>query len=200
MAFDHKTAQTELDILPAIKHRWSPRAYQDKEVPASALQQIMEAGRWAASSTNEQPWRILLASRHTHPAEWEKLFGCMVEWNQNWAKVAPVLGVICGKIHFPSGKENRHSMYDCGQFMAFAALEATQLGLQLHQMGGFSREPVRAGFGVPEEYMPYTFFAIGYPGDPAMLEDEYREDELKPRSRRPLSELIFTEGWEKPAF
>ena len=44
----HKHAQTHYPVVDLIKHRWSPRAYADKSVPAEALKRGFEAARWAA--------------------------------------------------------------------------------------------------------------------------------------------------------
>ena len=50
-----------------IRRRWSPRAYADKDVPAAELKRLFEAARWAASSSNEQPWRFLVGRRGDQP-------------------------------------------------------------------------------------------------------------------------------------
>ena len=69
--------------------RWSPRALADKAVSTEDLKKIFEAARWAASSYNEQPWRFFLGRRGD--ATYQKIFDVLVEFNQGWAKSAPVL-------------------------------------------------------------------------------------------------------------
>ena len=46
--------------LSCIKGRKSIRAFLDKPVPRELLVELMETARWAPSSTNMQPWRVLL--------------------------------------------------------------------------------------------------------------------------------------------
>ncbi|MEJ2099569.1 MAG: nitroreductase family protein [Desulfobacterales bacterium] len=48
------------DLLKLMKTRRSIRRYQDKDVPDELLEKIMEAGRWAPSGDNGQPWRFIV--------------------------------------------------------------------------------------------------------------------------------------------
>jgi nitroreductase len=48
------------DLLELMKTRRSIRRYQDKDVPDELLEKIMEAGRWAPSGDNGQPWRFIV--------------------------------------------------------------------------------------------------------------------------------------------
>jgi nitroreductase len=48
------------DLLELMKTRRSIRRYQDRDVPDELLEQIMEAGRWAPSGDNGQPWRFIV--------------------------------------------------------------------------------------------------------------------------------------------
>ena len=48
------------DILELMKTRRSIRRYQDRDVPDELLEKIMEAGRWAPSGDNGQPWRFIV--------------------------------------------------------------------------------------------------------------------------------------------
>ena len=49
-----------MDVLEAIRERRSIRQYQAKDVPEEKLTQILEAGRWAPSSGNSQPWTFIV--------------------------------------------------------------------------------------------------------------------------------------------
>jgi nitroreductase len=53
---------------------------------------MFEAARWAASSYNEQPWSYLVATKD-NPDQFQQLLSCLVEFNQVWAKAAPVLAL-----------------------------------------------------------------------------------------------------------
>ncbi len=49
-----------MDVFEAIRERRSIRQYQVKAVPEEKLTQILEAGRWAPSSSNRQPWTFVV--------------------------------------------------------------------------------------------------------------------------------------------
>ena len=51
------------DVLGLMKTRRSIRRYKQKDVPDELLEKIMEAGRWAPSGDNGQPWRFIVV-RH----------------------------------------------------------------------------------------------------------------------------------------
>jgi nitroreductase len=47
-----------LDILEIIKSRRSIRKFDDSAVSEGLLEKILDAGRWAPSGLNNQPWRF----------------------------------------------------------------------------------------------------------------------------------------------
>jgi nitroreductase len=180
-----------------IRQRWSPRAYADKEVPAAELKKLFEAARWAASSSNEQPWRFLVGRRGDET--YQKIFNALVEGNQSWARSAPVLVLSVAKKTFTQkGSPNRHGLHDTGAATANLALQATAIGLHTHSMAGFDQEQARASFAIPSDYDIGAVTAIGYFGDPTGLPEHLQKMEVSPRQRKPLEEFVFS-AWEKPA-
>jgi nitroreductase len=49
-----------MEILEIIKERRTIREYLDEEVPQASLDKILEAGRWAPSGLNNQPWKFII--------------------------------------------------------------------------------------------------------------------------------------------
>jgi len=47
-------------LLDFIKERRSIRAFQEKQVPEKEIEMILEAGRWAPSASNRQPWEFIV--------------------------------------------------------------------------------------------------------------------------------------------
>jgi nitroreductase len=186
----------EYPILPVMAARRSPRAYTSQPVPAEALNQLFVAAGSAASCFGEQPWRFLVGNKATHPEAFDKILGTMGEFNQVWAKNAPVLVASIAKKTFShDSNPNRYALHDVGQASATLALQATELGMQIHQMAGFSQDALRAAFNIPADYDIVAVFTIGYPGDLEALPDALRERELAPRTRKPLTEFVFEGGW-----
>jgi nitroreductase len=180
-----------------ILRRWSPRAFSDKEISAAELKTLFEAARWAASSSNEQPWRFLVGRRGD--VVYQKIFNALVPFNQTWAGGASVLVLSVAKKTFTGkGNPNVHNLHDTGQATANLALQATANGLHTHSMAGFDREQVRASFAIPSDYDIGAVTAIGYFGDPASLPEKLRKIEESPRERKSLDQFVFSD-WEKPA-
>jgi len=192
-----KPAQTDHPIQEILKRRWSPRAFADRMVESEKLRSLFEAARWAPSSFNEQPWFFIVATKEK-PEEHARLLSCLVEKNQQWARLAPVLMVSIAKLKFEkTGKPNRHAFHDVGLAMGNMLVEATALGLCVHQMAGFSPEKVREIYGVPEGFEPVAAIALGYAAEVDVLPDTFREQELGPRTRKPIGSFVFQGNWEK---
>ena len=52
-----------MDILNLIKTRRSIRRFKDEEIPKETILEILEAGRWAPSGLNNQPWRFMVLEK-----------------------------------------------------------------------------------------------------------------------------------------
>lgn len=190
-----KLAATQYPIHDLLRQRWSPLAFSNRTVEPETLRSLLEAARWAASSYNEQPWSFIVATRDNQ-GEFERLLGCLLEGNQQWAKNAPVLILSVAKLHFErNGTENRHAFHDVGAAAAELAIQATANGLFVHQMAGFDVPLARESYSIPEGYEPVAAIAIGYLGDPQSLNESLRQRNLAPRNRKPIGEFVFTGSW-----
>jgi nitroreductase len=191
-----KHAPATPGVLEVILQRWSPRAYSDKPVEPEALKEVSEAARWAASSFNEQPWRFLVG--HKGDETYRKIFDSLVEFNQGWARSAPVLILSVAKKTFSGkGTPNQFGLHDTGAATAYIALQATALGFHTHSMAGFDHDKARKAFQIPDDFEIGSVTVLGYLGDPETLPEEMRKMETSPRQRKELSEIVFSE-WEQP--
>ncbi len=194
-----KLASNEYPILDQLRERWSPRAFSHRPISIESIKSILESARWAASCFNEQPWRFIIASE-TQPLSFEIALSCLNEWNRSWASSAPLILFAFSKEYFEDGKKNFHAAYDTGQAVANMTIQATTLGLSMHQMAGILSEKICASYNVPLGFTPVCAAAIGYQGNTENLTDDLREKELAPRTRKPLSELVYAEKWNETAF
>src|SRR5271165_4025856 len=127
--YDHKRAKPDHPIHELIASRWSPYGFDERAVSDDDLRSLFEAARWAPSSYNEQPWSYIVATK-ANPAEFERLLSCLVEGNQPWAKVAPVLALGCTRLLFSqNNKPNAAAIHDLGLASATLTMEATARGL-----------------------------------------------------------------------
>jgi nitroreductase len=194
-----KPAQTSRPVHDLFVRRWSTRAFDAKRpVPRELLTSLLEAARWAPSCNGDEPWRYLIWDKSRDPAGWQKAFDTLSENNQKWVKNVPVIMLSCAGSNFGfNGKPNRWTQHDTGAASVSLALQATALGLAVHQMGGFDMEKARASFDIPAEYTPMAMIAIGYQAAPEVLDEETKKKELTPRARKPLAEKFFEGGWGK---
>lgn len=190
-----KSAVTDYPLHELVRDRWSPRAFSSRPVPREKLGSLLEAARWAASSRNEQPWRFIVVTRED-VEPFQRAFDCLMEGNQKWNHNVPILIFGVAKRHWShNGNPNAYAWYDLGQAVANLAIQAVAEGLAIHQMGGFHKDRTRELFAIPEDYEPVVAIAVGYRGDLEDLPEDQRQRELSPRSRRPLSELVFEGEW-----
>ncbi len=173
-----------MKIIDSILERWSPRAFDNKKVNDDLLYQLFEAARWSPSSMNEQPWSYYYSRKGEDG--FERMLDCLVPQNREWGKEASVLVLSVATRNFKyKNRTNRHAMHDTGAANAIMAVQASALGLQVHQMGGFDMEKTMSSFNLSsEDYEPASFIAIGYPGNPDSLSEDLRERELSPRTRK----------------
>ena len=193
-----KPAETTYQISDLIKRRWSPRAFTQVPVAAGQLHSMFEAARWAASSFNEQPWRFVVATQQEED-KYQALLDCLNEGNREWAERAPVLILSVAKLTFErNGRPNRHAYHDVGQAFANMAIEATHLGLAVHPMGGFDVDKAREDLTIPDDYDPVAMIAVGHTGDFDGLTDEFKADELAPRTRNASKDFIYSGKFGEP--
>ncbi len=194
-----KIAKPDYSVMPLIAERWSPRAFDGRDVEKEKLQRIFEAARWAPSSSNEQPWRFIVGFKGDKT--YENIFSTLVEFNQLWAGSAPILFLAIAKTSSAKNpeKENKAATYDLGQAMAYLTLQAMHEGLYVHQMGGFDAAKAAELFELPQDYKVVTANTIGYLGNPDLLHPNLQSMELSPRERKPTNELVFDEAFGQPA-
>lgn len=191
-----KKGEADFGVMPEMLERWSPYCFDDQTVPGDLLLQCLEATRWSASSYNEQPWYFLLSEK-SKPDGFEKMLGCLLEANQVWAKYAGALLIAVSKENFShNGTPNRVHAYDLGQAVAQLSLQATALGLQVHQMAGINLSRIRQEYSIPDGYVPQTAVAIGYAAkEPLPGQEAFAGRDTKPRTRKKISEFVFSEKW-----
>jgi len=195
-----KPATTRQPVADIIANRWSGRAYNpNKPVTDEELIALLEAARWAPSCYGDQPWRFVVCNKANHAQAWQAAFETLAESNQTWAKNAPLLILVCANTLFRhNSKLNRWAGYDTGAAVENMCLQATELRMVAHQMGGFSVEAARKAFNIPEQFELMAMVAIGHGDVPESLPDDLRERQLAPRQRLPLGELFFGGMWDTP--
>jgi nitroreductase len=142
-----------MDTFEAIRKRRSVRSYTGEPIPKGDLEKIVEAGRWAPSGYNRQPWDFIVVTNK----EMIDNFKIAAQWIVNaGAVIAVVLDSNASKFWLEDGSAAIENML----------LASTALGYGSCWLEGDS-EPHEKEFkkllGVPAQKRLLTLIPIGVP-------------------------------------
>ncbi|MFN5558973.1 MAG: nitroreductase family protein [Rhodoluna sp.] len=187
----NKIAVTAAPIAPVLAERWSPRSF-DREYLLTQDQalSILEAGRWAPSANNLQPWRFAYISRD------DKLHSEICQrgltgFNQAWAPDASALIAVSVLKKTADGKDLPKAMYDAGLAASLMVIQAQELGLHTHQLGGIVREEIQQILNLDDNLELLVLIAVGKIAPAEQLEGPAYEREIAPRVRLDLDEIMI---------
>lgn len=175
----------------AIQNRWSPHAFSAKEVSKEMIELLFQAARRAPSSMNEQPWKYYFV-RRSNQKKFSETVELLTGNNPLWAQNAQVLIISVLKKNFDyQNRPNGKALHDIGAANVSIAFQAVEIGLQVHQMGGFDKTKAAEYLRLDTEYFePVTIIAVGFPGDEEQLTQELKQKELRSRKRKEISEFV----------
>ena len=162
--------ETPLDhpIDPLIEKRWSPVAFSSEPIEPQKIRSLFEAMRWAPSSGNGQPWRVIYATQDDR-ADFARLASLLDEGN-GYAGQAYLLLMTCAYPRFDDkDRLNPYWQHDTGLSTQNLLLQAVAMDLIAHPMAGFDKEAAGERLGIPADVEPMGMVAVGYPGDPGTL-------------------------------
>jgi len=141
------------DLLEFIKNRRSIRSFQDKYVPDNEIQMILEAGRWAPSASNKQPWEFYLIRDREILKEISKnaLYGSHI-------KRAPFAIAIIGK----KTTSPNYYIQDTSLVSMTMMLMAWSLGIGTCWIGSMNREKAKEILGLGKDDYLLTILPMGY--------------------------------------
>ena len=179
------------ELLPMLRDRRSISAYDpEHELADGELALLLEAARWSPSAGNSQPWAFLVG-RRGDPAH-TSFVGLLAPSVRRWAPAASALVFSLNRV--ATGPEDDaldysdYAQYDLGQAVALLTVQASALGLGVHQFAAFDHAGLSTLAGVPRHWRVTTGLAVG----------RAVEAELAPRTRRPLDELAFGARYGDP--
>jgi nitroreductase len=184
--------QPDHPVASQFPNRWSPRAFSEAALSVAEVLSVLEAARWAPSSTNHQPWRFVWALRG-EPAH-AAILAALAASNQVWAAKAAALIVVASKgttvnrdgVEVP----NAWAPFDAGAAWMSLALQARAMGLVTHAMGGFDAAGLGAAVALPQNHTLHAVVALGHQGKVDALPEALRQREAQ-NQRRPLAETAF---------
>ena len=180
-------------IDPLFLRRRSPRAMSGAPLPRAELWRLLEAARWAPSSGNQQPWRFVVAEQGT--PGFSAIHATLAAGNQPWSARAAAFIVVCAEVIRTTTEGQRAprrlAAFDAGAAWMSLALQGSQQGLVVHAMEGFDHIACKGAVHAPADVDVLAVVAIGLPGDPTHLTEEWqRKGDETPNLRFPIEERV----------
>ncbi len=196
-----------LDFLPLARGRQSVRAFQDRPVPRAALEEMIEAARWAPSPHGAQPWRFVVLTRPEAKRALAEAMGD--EWRRTLAMDGEDEAVVARRLHlsrqrieqapalilaclylanldrYPDPDRQRAeevmAIQSLGSAIQNMLLAAYSLGLDTGWMCAplFAQQTVRAALELDASLIPHALIPVGY-----------KASEPKRRPHRSAGDLI----------
>lgn len=171
-----------METWDAIRARRNVRTYQDQPIPPGDLDRILEAGRRSPSASNRQHWDFVVSTERDQLRELATLWQGARHVATSAATVTLVL---------PPVEEERLrtlDQYDLGQATILMMLTAADLGIGSGHSSIGDKDGCRRLLGIPEDYDPAYFLALGYPADRPLRP-------LRRPNRRAFDEVVHRGHW-----
>ncbi|MDH5390862.1 MAG: nitroreductase family protein [Candidatus Bathyarchaeota archaeon] len=205
-----------LNLLNVLRSRRSVKEYSPKEISNEVLFRILEAGRWAPSAHNAQPWRFIVIQ---DSATKRKLAKAMASrWDRDMSKKgipkekresliktsverfenAPIIIIACLTMkdmdEYPDDRRKKIEYVMAVQSVA-AAIQNMLLAAYGEGLGScwfcaplFCQDVVRKLLKIPQHVDPQALITLGYPAN-----------EPPPPPRKPLEEIVHQSHWRHTA-
>jgi nitroreductase len=171
--------------------RRSDRSFTQQPLEQSVVDALVESFRWAPSSNNKQPWRLILARSEAASKAFD---ASLSDANRLWATVAPLkIVIVANPAEQPDRSGLQCFMLDCGLALENMLLQGYAMGLTIHAMAGWDAARVREGFAIGAPFEPVALVAAGYRGSIDDLAPEVQAKDRRPRVRKAVEEIVFTD-------
>lgn len=164
-----------MNAIKAIMSRRSIRKFTNKEVSDGELKIVLEAAMQAPSAGNQQPWHFLVIRNKDILAEIQKFHPY-----SSMLSEASLAILICGDSLLE--KYKNYWVIDCSNAAENLLLAAHSIGLGAVWLGIHPREerinPMKKLFSLPDNIMPHSLIAIGYPAEKKEPDYRYKPERI----------------------
>lgn len=186
-----------MDIFTAIRERRSYRSFLSNPVEEDKLTAILEAGQWAPSVMNLQPWKFLViknqdikeqlktSCQETLSTIFERSgWKWVSKFNIDFMTQAPIIIVVTadpkktGADQFLPGRGTGYA-FSCCAAIQNMHLAAHALGLGTLWFSLYETDKIKALLNIPEEMDVISMVVLGYPTQPEATVN-----------RKPLEEMV----------
>ncbi len=166
-------------VLGIIKTRRSVRRFSSTKIPEECMEQILEAGRWAPSGANAQPWRFIIVTQKEKLAALAECCYYKVFKSRHVGEAGAVI-VICAD---PDAGSRTYNL-DAAITGTNMTLMAASLGIGSCWIGAFEDQTLRSMLNIPDRLKIIALIAFGY---------EIGKASVPPRL--PLSNIVHREAY-----
>jgi nitroreductase len=173
-----------LETWESINSVRTVRTFTDRPIEQRALDRILNAGRRAGSSKNQQRWGFVVCRDRDHLRE----LSTLGPWAGHLAGATVGIALVTPD---PRAEGAPLSIaFDLGRATQNMVLAAWELGIGSCPATVYEHARARLLLGIPDEMLCEYVLSLGYPADPAVLDAPNRSG-----GRRPLAELVHPERW-----
>lgn len=211
-ASTNQKAQNESDaLLKIIRERRSIRVFKPDPVPDELIQKILEAGRWAPSGANGQPWELVVVRDKEKRGRLAEILQDMGKWEREsepkfvdtghvvfpinsftYTKTVPVFIIIVVdpklkkiSIQVGDGSDDRIYRQSIGHLIQNMWLMTQALGLATVDVTIRNvQERIKKLFGIPDWLEVSDILPIGYP------------DQKRTKDRRALEAFVHYDSFD----
>jgi nitroreductase len=170
-----------MNVSDAIRTKRAVRQFREQPLMPNEVKAILNAGRRAQSSKNEQAWHFIAVQDR---AVLKGLSTCG-KWTGHLAGAAMGIAILTPE---PSAKFQ--TMFDAGQAAAYMQLAAWELGIGSCLASIYEAEQARAILGFPSELHLRIMISFGYPADRESLTAVPRKG-----GRRQFGDVVHLDKW-----
>lgn len=167
-----------MDIIEIIKSRRSIRKFRDEKIPPELVEKILEAGRWAPSGMNNQPWRFAVIEGQAMIDTFSKL--------THYGKIVKSARLLIPVFLDNSAGYNRtKDVQAVGACLQNMLMEIHSAGLGAVWLGEIlkSGDQIREVLGLDENLELMAVLAVGYP-----------DEQPRVPERKSLKDLVVFRG------
>ena len=173
-----------MSVWEAVSSRRVVRRFADRPLDEAHLDRILQAGRRANSSKNQQRWAFIVCRERDHLRQLADLG----PWAGHLAGAAAAIALVTPD---PARADAPLSvMFDLGMAADQMILTAWELGIGSVPATVYRQDLARELLRYPDDRHCEFLLSFGYPADPGELTRP-----LKAGGRKPLSDLVHQERW-----
>ncbi len=167
-----------MEVFEAIKSRRSIRKYTKDPVPEGLIVKILDAGRWAPSASNRQPWSFIVLKDE----EVRRKIAEATTYGKFLAEAPLGIAVVVDP------QASTHPVEDGAIAAQNMLLAAHALGLGACWIGSYNsfyEEKIKTILSIPKNKRLLSIISIGFPA------------ESPTRTRKELRQIVFTDQYGK---